>query len=185
MAQLQIEKVENGFIVSLDSESNMALKSATHVFQSAQGLGEFIQKWGENQLSPAMSTLPPLPVLKRGEVLLIIGGLCSGKTTKAIEIADRHGDHTCRSLSDFEDGPFNLREIFESEPDTVIIEDELNEIGNSFNLMMSMIVSDRIKIDIKGDIPKHVKTPRFIVCTGAIDPIKLASMGRRFTILKL
>lgn len=126
--------------------------------------------------------------LEKGKALIITGGRGVGKTTMAIETAVEHGTYKTTSLRGMQEGNFALGRILDGEPDTVIIEDALNEFTNTqkvIDTLKQLIVFPKTIIDRKGMVPVKVRTPNFIICTGVIDPLKIDANDRRFTIVSL
>lgn len=182
MNNLEILIAENGFII-FDRE-NPGMAGKQWAFESAHSLANFIKQWGED----IHKTLPidaQLPVLEKGKALIITGAKGAGKITLAHKIAEATGSRTFTTLQKITQSKFELDNILKHEPDTVIIEDELNHINIHLNFIKSLISNDKIKIDRKGMVPKGVKTPHFIICTGDKEPLKHALSECRFTVLPI
>jgi len=183
MSDLNIQVAENGFVIN-EGGAERHCVGKQWAFESADSLAEFIKQWGNDVHKP----IEILPVLEKGKALIITGGKGVGKTTTAIKIANKHGTHILTSLQEIRQGDFALSQVLEDEPDTVIIEDILNEFnkhGQSLDQMKPLITDETINIERKGKSSKFVKLPNFIICTGSKEALKLGANERRFTILPL
>lgn len=178
---LEILIAENGFVV-LDRE-HPGMIDKQWAFETAGSLAKFIKNWGEDVHKPVES----LPVLEKGKLLIITGDEGVGKIAR--KIADYHAHSSLKyvttSLQEITLGNFALGQVLEYEPDTVIIEDELNLIDSHLDFMKPLIANEKIMIDRKGKEPKLVNLPNFIICTGDKEPLKHSINEHRFTVLPL
>lgn len=180
MSDLNIQVAENGFVVN-DHEPMRGTVCKQWAFETAESLAKFIKNWGEDIHKP----IEALPVLEKGKALVITGGKGAGKSTLARKIAHNTGDYISTTFNEMKEGAFALGRVLGDKPDAVIIEDDTNEFSDAFDFMKKLIASDTLMVDRKGMVPENVKTPHFIICTGAIDPLKLGISERRFTVLPL
>jgi len=180
---LSIITATNGFVVHDNSEPHMV--GEMWAFESAESLAKFIKQWGNDIHKP----IEPLPVLEKGKALIITGDEGVGKTTLARKIANTNSHSSLKyvivTLQEITQSPFALGRVLGGEPDTVIIEDELNLIDSHLDFMKPLISNDEITVDRKGKKHELVKTPHFIICTGDKEPLKHGMNERRFTVLPL
>ena len=121
--------------------------------------------------------------LKKGVATIIKGKQGCGKTTLAVETAERHGTFKSISFTEFVH-PFSLGDALADEPDTLIVEEF---VLNSRDLekLKSIIVCDRVRINQKYKEPREVSTPNFIFCTGQKEPFNLKTASRRFKVVEI
>lgn len=128
------------------------------------------------------------PKLEKGKALIITGAEGSGKTTLAIAIALAYGDFATSTLRDMKEHRFAFSESLINQPNTIIIEDDLNELfscKSHFSFIKSLIFKEKTQLERPGQKPILFNTPNFIFCTGSMNAIKISVNNRRFTIIDL
>lgn len=121
--------------------------------------------------------------LKHGQALVICGPQGSGKTTLARKIAARHGTYAQIDALQLT-GHFGLGDALSGETKTLIV-DGIPESRKALKEIRAALTNETITIHQRYQNPKIVKSPNFIFCSGAENPLPWDAQDRRFVVIRL
>lgn len=120
---------------------------------------------------------------QKGRGIIITGKPGAGKTSLAIEIAQKYGTYT-QADENILHHEFALAKTLAQGTKSIIVNVATLNYKNIAKAK-ALVTADKIELNIKHQQPREVAAPYFIFCTTHFDPLKLGGDERRFLIIDL
>lgn len=121
--------------------------------------------------------------ITKGEALVLVGPQGCGKTLLAQQIAKQYGTVAEISAAELEDSR-QFRYLLDREHDTVIVEGVPTRQVTQAKIK-TLLTNDTIANRRPGSVPRMVKSPKFIFCSGNDQAVPGIDDTRRFRVVRV